>query len=101
VRRGESLGAIARAYGTTVSRLKRDNGLSSNLIHPGQELRVGPVSSSAARASASGGKTYTVKRGDTPGGIADRHGVGLSALLRANGLGRRSTIYPGQELVIP
>jgi len=102
VRRGESLGAIARAYGTTVSQLKKDNGLSSNLIHPGQELRVGPASSGAsASASGSGGKTYTVRRGDTPGAIADRHGVGLSALLRANGLGRRSTIYPGQELMIP
>jgi membrane-bound lytic murein transglycosylase D len=102
VRRGETLGGIARAYGTTVSQLKKDNGLSSNLIHPGQGLRVGPASSGPSTASnASGGKTYTVRRGDTPGGIADKHGVGLSALLRANGLGRRSTIYPGQELVIP
>jgi membrane-bound lytic murein transglycosylase D len=98
VRRGESLGAIARAYGTTVSTLKRDNGLSSNLIHPGQELRVGPATSGTKTAS---GKTYTVRRGDTLGAIADRNGVGLTALLNANGLGRRSTIYPGQTLVIP
>ncbi|MGD8898087.1 MAG: LysM peptidoglycan-binding domain-containing protein [Acidobacteriota bacterium] len=96
VRRGESLGAIARAYGTTVSRLKRDNNLSSDVIYPGQRLRVGPASS-----SGSGGKSYTVARGDTLGKIADRHGVGLSALLRANGLSTRSTIYPGQKLVIP
>ena len=102
VRRGESLGAIARAYGTTVSQIQKDNDLSSNLIHPGQELRVGASSSGASTASvASGGKTYTVRRGDTPGAIADKHGVGLSALLNANGLGRRCTIYPGQELVIP
>jgi membrane-bound lytic murein transglycosylase D len=98
VRRGESLGGIARAYGTTVSRLKRDNKLSSDIIHPGQRLRVGPASSSK---SSSGGKRYTVARGDTLGKIADRHGVGLSVLLRANGLSTRSTIYPGQELVIP
>jgi len=102
VRRGESLGAIARAYGTTVSRLKKDNGLTSNLIHPGQELRVGSGSAPSGASSAGGsGKTYTVRRGDTPGAIADKHGVGLSALLRANSLGRRSTIYPGQTLVIP
>jgi len=96
VRRGESLGGIARAYGTTVSQLKRDNKLSSDVIYPGQRLRVGPASS-----GGSGGKSYTVARGDTLGKIADRHGVGLTALLRANGLSTRSTIYPGQELVIP
>jgi membrane-bound lytic murein transglycosylase D len=96
VRRGESLGGIARAYGTTVSRLKKDNKLTSDIIHPGQKLRVGPASS-----SGSGGKRYTVARGDTLGRIADRHRVGLTALLRANGLSTRSTIYPGQELVIP
>ena len=96
VRRGESLGGIARAYGTTVSRLKKDNKLTSDVIHPGQRLRVGPASS-----SGSGGKRYTVARGDTLGRIADRHRVGLTALLRANGLSTRSTIYPGQELVIP
>jgi LysM repeat protein len=79
-----------------VSRLKRDNNLSSDVIYPGQRLRVGPASS-----SGSGGKSYTVARGDTLGKIADRHGVGLSALLRANGLSTRSTIYPGQKLVIP
>ncbi len=98
VRRGESLGGIARAYGTTVSQLKKDNTLNSDVIHPGQELRVGPASSGG---SGSGGKQYTVARGDTLGRIADRHGVGLTALLRANGLSTRSTIYPGQELVIP
>jgi membrane-bound lytic murein transglycosylase D len=98
VRRGESLGTIARAYGTTVSRLKADNGLGSDTIYPGQRLRVATTSSEGA---AAGGRRYRVSRGDTLGGIADRHGVGLTALLRANGLSRRSTIYPGQELVIP
>jgi membrane-bound lytic murein transglycosylase D len=98
VRRGESLGGIARAYATTVSRLKRDNKLTSDIIHPGQRLRVGPASSVKP---SSGGKRYTVARGDTLGKIAERHGVGLSVLLRANGLSTRSTIYPGQELVIP
>jgi len=98
VRRGESLGGIARAYGTTVTRLKSENRLTSDIIHPGQRLRVGPASS---RVTTSGGKRYRVARGDTLGRIAARQGVGLSALLRANGLSSRSTIYPGQELVIP
>ncbi len=94
VRRGDSLYSIARAYSTTVDRIRRDNNLSSNTIHPGKELKV-------AAGSRSDLKRYTVKKGDTPSAIASRHGVSLSALLRTNGLGTRSTIYPGQVLAIP
>jgi len=100
VRRGESLGAIASAYGTTVSSLKAANGLSSDTIYPGQELRVGGSSGSDGVTTADASR-YTVRQGDTLGRIASRHRVSLSALLAANGLGSRSTIYPGQTLVIP
>ncbi|MEN8164829.1 MAG: LysM peptidoglycan-binding domain-containing protein [Acidobacteriota bacterium] len=94
VRRGDSLYSIARAYRTTVDRIRRDNNLKSNTIHPGKKLKV-------AAGSRSDLKRYTVKKGDTPGGIASRQGVSLSALLRSNGLSSRSTIYPGQVLAIP
>jgi len=40
VRRGETLGHIARRYGTSVSRLKRLNGLRGTTIRAGQRLRV-------------------------------------------------------------
>ena len=91
VRRGDSLWRLARQYGTTVSRIKRDNGLRSNLLRPGQTLRI--------RGGTS--NTYTVRRGDTLGRIARSLGVSLDRLLRANRLSRRSTIYPGQVLTIP
>jgi membrane-bound lytic murein transglycosylase D len=94
VRRGESLYSIARQYRTTVDRLKRDNNLSGTTIYPGQKLKVAP-------GSQSGLRRYVVRSGDTPSGIAKAHRVGLSALLRANGLSSRSTIYPGQVLAIP
>lgn len=94
VRRGESLYSIARHYSTTVARLKADNGLSSTTIYPGQKLKVAPGSRDDLRR-------YQVRRGDTLSEIATRNRVGLSALLRANGLSSRSTIYPGQWLVIP
>jgi membrane-bound lytic murein transglycosylase D len=98
VRQGESLGSIASAYGTTVSRLREDNNLSSDVIYPGQRLRV---ESAADPPSHSGQKSYTVRRGDTLAKIASRNGITLTALLSANGLSRGSTIYPGQELAIP
>jgi LysM repeat protein len=94
VRAGESLYSIARRYNTTVERLRAGNGLTSNTIHPGQTLRLQPGTRSDARR-------YQVQQGDTLSGIADRHRIGLSALLSVNGLGTRSTIYPGQWLVIP
>ncbi|GAB5519659.1 MAG: LysM peptidoglycan-binding domain-containing protein [Rhodothermales bacterium] len=40
VRRGDTLGAIARRYGLTVSQIRQMNGLRGSTIHPGQRLTV-------------------------------------------------------------
>jgi membrane-bound lytic murein transglycosylase D len=97
VRRGDNLWALANRYGTTVERIKRDNNLRSSTLQPGQRL---VLRGSGAPSSGSGG-TYVVRRGDTLGKIAQGQGVSLNRLMSANGLSRRSTIYPGQRLVIP
>ncbi len=94
VRRGDNLWKIAKRYGTTVERIKRDNGLRGNTLQPGQRLVLRAGTSSA-------GGTYVVRKGDTLGRIAERRGVSLNRLLQANGLSRRSVIYPGQRLWIP
>src|SRR5690606_40238842 len=44
VQRGDSLWSIARRYGTTVARIKEENGLTSSKLMPKQVLRI-PVSS--------------------------------------------------------
>jgi membrane-bound lytic murein transglycosylase D len=93
VRTGDSLWSLARRHGTTVDRIKHQNGLASNTLQPGQMLTIGET--------LEGGGTYVVRRGDTLGRIADRQHVSLRSLLAANGLTTRSTIYPGQTLVIP
>jgi len=92
VRRGDSLWNIARRFGTTVDRIKRDNNLRSNTLRPGQRLTIQQGSSS---------RTYIVRRGDTLSRIADQNRVSLNRLAQANGLSLRSTIYPGERLVIP
>src|SRR5688572_4208129 len=51
VRRGETLGGIAKKYGTSVSAIVRLNGLKKQVIHPGQELRVrAPTRRTAAKS---------------------------------------------------
>ena len=41
VKSGDNLGKIARKYGTTVANLKKWNNLRSDVIRPGQKLKVG------------------------------------------------------------
>jgi LysM repeat protein len=52
-------------------------------------------------AQAQTGGTYVVQAGDTLAGIAARHGVTVSQLATANGLGWSAWVYVGQTLVIP
>lgn len=44
---------------------------------------------------------YKVRRGDTAGKIAKKHGVKLNDLIAVNNLNRRATIYINQNLRIP
>jgi membrane-bound lytic murein transglycosylase D len=63
---------------------------------PWGEHAVGPTT-----RDTSGGERYRVRSGDSPWTIARRFGVRLDALLRANSLGERSILRPGQWLRIP
>lgn len=47
VRRGDTLGEIARLHQMSVRELRRTNDLASTVIHPGQNLRVRPLLGSA------------------------------------------------------
>ncbi|MDX1643804.1 MAG: LysM peptidoglycan-binding domain-containing protein, partial [Thermoanaerobaculia bacterium] len=93
VRSGDSLWSLAKRYGTTVDRIRQDNGLTNNVLQPGQKLTL--------HGGSASGAVYVVRRGDTLGKIAQRQGVSLGTLLAINGLSRRSVIYPGQRLIIP
>lgn len=91
VRRGDTLGEIARRYGVSLSLLALDNGLKlSDTLVPGQALviRVPKV-------------VHTVARGETLSAIARMYGVTLRTLFRNNpSLGGRDLIWQGQTLVI-
>jgi membrane-bound lytic murein transglycosylase D len=107
VRRGETLGAISREYGVSVARLRTLNGLgNSNLIKVGQRLKVEGTSSSASSASASassGGRarTHLVRKGDTLSELAERYGVSVRELMRANNLRSAQSLKAGARITIP
>lgn len=71
-------------------------GRRSPILLPFGEHAAGTVAD-----RADGGERYRVRSGDSPWTIARRLGVRLDALLRANGLGERSILRPGQWLRIP
>jgi LysM repeat protein len=96
VQRGDSLGAIARQHGVSVSALAAANNIrNANLIFVGQVLTI-PGSS-----GGQSGRTYLVQRGDTLAAIAARFGTTVAALQAANNLSNINFIYSGQVLRIP
>jgi LysM repeat protein len=115
VKAGDTVWGIAQKHGTTVATIIRANGLNSvATIFPGQKLKVSgaaaaaPVLASAPSKpaapvkapAAANGKTHEVKPGDTLWAIAQKHGVSMSAILKANGLSEGAIIYPGQKLTL-
>ncbi|HSA94681.1 MAG TPA: LysM peptidoglycan-binding domain-containing protein, partial [Acidobacteriota bacterium] len=104
VRPGDTLGAIARRYRTSVDALKRLNGLRSNLIRVGQVLRVpsrGGVEVPPAPVAAKPGETVThiVKNGDNLFQIAKAYGTTVEKIKAANSL-VSDILAVGQRLVI-
>ena len=117
---GDSLWAIANKHGLSVSQLKNMNGLTSDIIYPGQTLKVGQgnntsttapskiatttpapsqVSTTSSNTSTSTSKTYTVASGDSLWAIANKHGLSVSQLKNMNGL-TSDVIYPGKQLLV-
>jgi len=102
---GDTLGGIASKYGVTVSELKAANGLTNNELWVGMKLEVPGKGSqlktqTTTQATNNLRKDYRVKRGDTLGVIAKRHGVTVKELKQTNKL-TSSNIRVGQSLKIP
>lgn len=92
VKSGDTLSAIAAAHGLNTATLAAYNGITDyNVIYVGQQLKfTGGTTTSRA---------YTVRSGDTLGGIANRLGTTVVSLAAKNNIGNTNLIYVGQTLV--
>ncbi len=111
VRSGETLSGIAKRYRVTTQDIRDANPkipksarlrIGQQLIIPTNgytpEVRAAVAATQGStRGPARGATTYTVRRGDTLSGIAQRYGTTPSTLRKLNGL-PNDTIRAGQKL---
>jgi membrane-bound lytic murein transglycosylase D len=125
VRSGENLSAIASRYGVSVTAIAELNNLDRPYrIRAGQVLALpGPRGQAPVAVVASAGRPesiapppkaptpptgvvgsaeerYVVKRGDTLGKIASRHGMTEDSLMELNDIRNRNFLYEGQVLAL-
>ena len=128
VKSGDTLGKIARIYGTTVGELCRLNGIRpTTVLRIGQSLRCSagenytarrprilnqdkktirveaqPEAVNAVQAEASGENAqpiyHKIQSGDTLGAIAQKYGTTVSKLCQLNGIKRTTILRLGRTL---
>ena len=99
VRKGDTLGRIARRHDLSTEQLRRANQISGDLIRVGQKLHL-PVNKTPRATSRSMNRVYVVQRGDTLSGIAQANRTTVSELKAANNL-YSDLIRIGQTLLVP
>ena len=110
VKKGDYLGRIARKHSVSVGAIMHANHLTSNLIKPGQVLKI-PLSTGNIKYTTStlsgtlpgtqtGNTLYTVRAGDSLWRIAKQSGIPLSTILRWNNINKNMPLYPGQKLIV-
>lgn len=94
----DSLFGIASKFNTTVGILKALNQLDSNILKPGQILKV--PSTLVEEVKPSQYIVYTVKKGDNLYLIAKAYGISLEDLINFNEKGN-TFLQIGEQLLIP
>jgi len=119
IRSGDSWYKIGRRCGIPYGVLKAYNNRSSNILRPGETIKIPgrgeanktiaamssprstQVTDSKTRNLAKQRSNYTVRNGDSLWVIAKRHGVSVPTLAQANGLSSKARLRIGQKLYIP
>ena len=109
VKKGDSLYSIARVYNTTIDEIIKDNGLLSNSLKIGQNLKIKTVNEEIEEclgpdytppSDNQNTISYTVKKGDSLYKIANNYSVAVSDIVNLNNL-KTNNLSIGQVLLIP
>ncbi len=104
---GDSLGKIAERYNTSVDILMNYNALTSEVLQPGDIVKVPYIDATGGAAEAapkppSGFRTHTLQQGETFSDVVTRYGSSSEALVGANpDISSLDTLPTGIELLIP
>jgi LysM repeat protein len=124
VAKGDTLTSLAKKYNTSVESLKSANGLRTDTISLGQNLKIPAVQTASNNAAPAPKKDdssqnaafqydnelldsketygyYTVANGDNLYALARDFFTTMSELQRINRLGSSTLIYPGNEIIVP
>lgn len=115
----DNLNMLAEKYGTTVNEIKRINGLSSNNLQIGQQLKIPAngsapieetpavvaqptktVASNTANTESTGNISHTIKAKENLNMLAEKYGTTVDEIKKLNGL-TSSNLQIGQVLRIP
>ncbi|MFS0655043.1 LysM peptidoglycan-binding domain-containing protein [Bacillus sp. 179-C3.3 HS] len=104
VQKGDTLSVLAKKYKTTVSKIKSDNKLKSDMIYVGQTLKINGASTKKSTSTpkvtaASATTTHKVVKGDTLSKIGKKYGMTVKELKSLNKL-KTDLIKIGQKLKV-
>jgi len=113
IKRGETLGGIAKKYGCKVADLRKENGLKGDGIQAGRRLTIPEGCGGAGASAGSGGAvtlasdpkklrtvTHEVLADETLADIASRYATTAEAITEQNAKTLKKGLAPGQKLKI-
>jgi membrane-bound lytic murein transglycosylase D len=92
VTNGDSLWKISRKFNLDIKKLRKINGLASNVIYPGDRLLLAADSKPPGKESY-----YHVRSGDSLWSIARSYNISPNDIMRWNNL-KNNVIHPGNRL---
>ena len=99
VKKGDSLWAIAKIYGTSVLDIKKLNNLTNNNLYIGQVLKIPENYSDCQSMGAPNYINYKVVKGDTLYSIAKKYGISVDTIVCDNAL-KNNILNVGQNIRI-
>jgi len=96
VKSGETLTLIAQKHNTSISKVRKANGMKK-----GEILQSGKMLTIPSKNTYSTYSKYSIKKGDTLTALARKHHTSISKLRKANGMKKDETLKIGKTLKVP